>query len=476
MRLPEHLANPTLAALIQGGGFPSLERFAQAVNIRGWHLQGVKLSYDHVSVKRWLTGSSCQNPEVVAAVLSEAWGIPIPVRVIWPELRDGQGPVPAHLQAWVSARTLEDLAAFVGSDMLTRRAVLTGSVAAATGATLADPIARWLGVESSAFTANRETAERIGLPDVERIEQATSHFMATDAAVGGGVCREAAIGQLKYAVDLARHASYAEPVGHRLLGAIADLSGWVGWMSHDLAMHGPAQRYLVYGLQAARESRDERARLRVIGILADLARQMQTLGQPDTGLRLIGLALDRLPKDGRKLNKVRALLWSLRAQMLAAMGTGYLPEVRSAVGLSFELYGQIGDDDIAPAVMACFPYTTDAELASTAAGAYRMLAVEDCRLANDAANQALYALAQRPETFVRSRVFDQIELARARLLAGEVDQAALDGQQALEAADHVMTSRRVVSGLRALGREAGVHDGSEALRALRQRIYATAER
>ena len=84
MRLPEHVANPTLAALIQGGGFPSLERFAQTVNIRGWHMQGVKLSYDHISVKRWLTGSCCQNPEAVAAVLGEAWGIPIPVRVIWP--------------------------------------------------------------------------------------------------------------------------------------------------------------------------------------------------------------------------------------------------------------------------------------------------------------------------------------------------------------------------------------------------------
>ncbi len=470
MRLPEHLANPTLAALIRGGGFPSLERFAQAVNTRGWHLQGVKLSYDHVSVKRWLTGRSCQNPEVVAAVLSEAWGIPIPVRVIWPDLRDGQGPVPAHLQAWLAARTLEDLAAFVGSDMLTRRAVLTGSVAAVTGASLVDPIGRWLGVESSAFTMSSEGVEHIDLTDVERIEQATHHFMATDAAVGGGVCREAAVGQLKYTVDLARHAAYSERTGHRLLAAIADLSAWVGWMSHDLAMHGPAQRYLVYGLQAARESRDEHARLRAIGILADLARQMHALGHPDDGLRLVGLALDTLPKDGRKLNKIRALLWSLRAQLLAAMGTGYLPEVRSAIGLSFELYGQLVDEDQAPAVTACFPYTTDAELASTAAAAYRTLAVDIPSLADQAASQARYALSQRPATFVRSRVFDQIELARARLLAGDPDQAAVDGQQALEAAKQVATSRRVVTGLRSLLRDADAHDRCAALDTLKYRL------
>jgi hypothetical protein len=474
VRLPEHVANPVLAALIQGGGFPSLERFAQAVNRCGWHLQGVKLSYDHVSVKRWLTGRSCQNPDVVAAVLSEVWAIPIPARVIWPELRDGEGPVPAHLQAWLAARTLEDLAAFVGSDMLTRRSVLTGSVAAATGASLVDPIARWLGVESSVFTVNREGIERVGLADVERIERATSQFMATDAAVGGGVCREAAVGQLKYAVDLARHAAYSEAVGHRLLAAIADLSGWVGWMSHDLAMHGPAQRYLIYGLQAARASRDERARLRAIGILADLALQMQTLGHPDDGLRLVGLALDTLPKDGRKLNAIRGLLWSLRAQMLAAMGTGYLPEVRSAVGLSFELYGQRGDEDQAAAVVACFPYISDAELASTAAAAYRTLAVEIPYLAEDAANQAIYALSQRSETFARSRVFDQIELARARLLSGELDQAAIEGHAALGAAKQVATSTRVVAGLHALGREMAARDASGAFKGLIYQLRSVA--
>src|SRR5262249_30632326 len=101
MRLPKQVANATLGALIEGGGFRSLERFALAVNVRGWDMQGLKLAYDHVTVKRWLTGSVCQNPDVVAAVLSDAWGVPVPVQVIWPELRDGATPVPAHLQPWV---------------------------------------------------------------------------------------------------------------------------------------------------------------------------------------------------------------------------------------------------------------------------------------------------------------------------------------------------------------------------------------
>lgn len=58
--------------------------------------------------------------------------------------------------------------------------------------------------------------------------------MASDASPGGGLAREAAVGQLKYAVDLAQHASYSEAVGNRLLTVIAHLAGQVAWMSHDV--------------------------------------------------------------------------------------------------------------------------------------------------------------------------------------------------------------------------------------------------
>ena len=61
MRLPKQVANPSLAALIAGGGFRSFEQFAQAVNVRGWEEKQLRLAYDHVTVKRWLAGSVCQN-------------------------------------------------------------------------------------------------------------------------------------------------------------------------------------------------------------------------------------------------------------------------------------------------------------------------------------------------------------------------------------------------------------------------------
>lgn len=86
------------------------------------------------------------------------------------------------------------------------------------------------------------------MPDVLAVEHSTRVFAATDADVGGGLSREAAVGQLKYAVDLT---SYSDAMGNRLLAAIAELSGLVGWLCHDCGMPGPTQRYLMYGLQAA---------------------------------------------------------------------------------------------------------------------------------------------------------------------------------------------------------------------------------
>lgn len=417
---------------------------------RGWAMHGIKTCYDHVTVKRWLGGSVCSTPRVVAAVLSDAWGVDVPEAVIWPELRDGKSPVPAHLHPWAAARTLEELALFLRSDMLTRRRLLAASVAVASGKELTDPIARWLGVDAALFSRATGSGGWINAATVEAIEQATRQFVTTDAAIGGGVIREAAIGQLKYAVDLATDARYTEAVGNRLLTAIADLAGQIGWMSHDAGMAGPAQRYFVYGLQAAREAQGDRGRLRAVGILTDMAAQMTELGDAATALRLTDLAFDQLPADGRRFNRVRAVLWSQRAARLSTMGTAHLSEVRSAVGLAVDLFGQQHDEDASPAVVCCFPYTTDAEIASNAATGYLALAQHIPSFAADAERQAVYALAHRPPGFQRSRVFDQVTLAQARFLGGEREQAGHDSEEAVVMADHITASRRVNQRLRKL--------------------------
>jgi hypothetical protein len=151
------------------------------------------------------------------------------------------------------------------------------------------------------------------------------------------------------------------------------------------------------------------------------------------------------------------------------MGRQNRSEVRSAVALSFDLYGQRGEEDTVPEVDV-MPYTTDAELASGAAGAFRTLAVDEPALAAEAERQALYALAQRPENFQRSRVFDQIELAHVRFLAAEPEQACLDAQRAIEMAASVPASTRIPDRLRELLASAAAYVDMPAVQELRDRL------
>jgi hypothetical protein len=472
MRLPEHVTNPCLAVLVVGGGFSSLERFAVAVNVRGWHMHGVKLTYDHVSVKRWLQGGTCQNPDVVAAVLSEAWGIPIPVGVIWPDQRDGTGPIPAHQQPWAPVRTLEELGVFLRSDMLTRRDALAGAVTVVSGPALLKPLERWLGVVPGRLTSRDESTGRIGTTTIVAIEQSTRSFAATDAEIGGALSREAAVGQLKYAVDLARHASYSEAVGNRLLAAIAELSGMVGWMCHDSGMPGPAQRYFVYGLQAARESTDPRARILVVSILSDMANQQRWLGRPQSALKLVDLAISQLPADRRRYNVVRAVLTSKRVENgLCHLGAACLPEIRSSIALSHELHHQADDEERAVAGRMWHRDfdMSDVELAGMASAAYLVLTRQEPSLAPEAEALTQHHLSGVAGSQRRNSVFSQIRLASIRFVAGEPEQACTDGDTALAMAEFT-TSHMVQARLREMLSDSEPYREQPRVREFRERL------
>ncbi|WP_204037485.1 hypothetical protein [Micromonospora qiuiae] len=467
MRMPSRIVNPVLAVLLEGSGFTSLDEFAAAINSLGNHKYGLYLSYDHVGVKRWLSGGTCRQPEVVAEVLSRAWGIEIPVAVIWPQSRAGATPPAPHLVPCVAARTLDELAAYIGSDMLTRRALLTNAIAFTTGEALTDPLLRWLtGPAGQLPDRSAPTPHRLTMSTVARIEAATAAFGAQDAAIGGGLSREAAVGQLKHAVDLLRETSYTNAVGNRMLAAIAELAGMAGWMSHDVQMAGPAQRYFTLGLQAARESTDRRSALLQVSLLADMARQMRDLGHPATGLQLVDAALALLPRGRHPA--AAAMLWNLRARMLGPLGPSSITELKHAIRLAEDLLADAdpGDDDL-------LAYTGRAELAGNAALAWQDAAVHHPDLAVQAEEQALAALAARPPGYSRSTVFDQICVSAARFTGIDPDQAAADGHQAIDMAAEVATSIRVLDRLSSLLTHSAPHAARPAVRAFRERLTVT---
>jgi transcriptional regulator with XRE-family HTH domain len=438
-----HIGNPALDALIRGAGYASLPQFAKAVNDRAHNRRKLCTRFDHLTVQRWLAGSAISNPDVVAEVLSDAWGIPIPVEVIWPELRNGKPLAAAQLQPWVAGRTLEALGIFIRTDMLTRRETLTQAVKAISGPALIAPIASWLSVSPGRLEPREHGTQRIGVAEVEAIERSTRYFAATDAEIGGVLSREAAVGQLKYAVDLARHAMYSEAVGNRLLAAIAELSGLVGWLNHDSGLGGPAQQYFIYGLQAARESADPRAEPFVVSILADMGQQMRWLGRPEAALHLYDLAVGQLPSDRGRYTVLRAVLAAKRAEnTLAYLGPSRLPEVQSELSLSFDLYAQASDEDKATAATMWHRGLdmSEAGLSVAAAGTYLAMTKDDSRLAAEAEKYSIAQLASVSDGHGRARLFGQIGLARARLRAGEAEQACEDGDQVLRMAESISSA------------------------------------
>ena len=465
MRMPSRIVNPVLAVLLEGSGFTSLDEFATAVNLFGDRRYGLALYYDHVSVKRWLSGGICRQPDVVADVLSRAWGVQIPVAVIWPQARFGAAPGAPHLGPYVAARTLEELAAYIGSDMLTRRALLTDAIAFTAGEALTHPLLRWLTAPTGPLPDHSApTTHRLTMSTVVGIEAATAAFGAQDAAIGGGLSREAAVGQLKHAVVLLREASYTDAVGNRMLAAVGELAGLAGWMSHDVQMAGPAQRYFTLGLQAARESTDQRSTLVQVSLLADMARQMRDLGHPQTGLQLVDAALTLLPR-GRHPSAA-AMLWNLRARMLGPLGTASIAELTHAVNLAEDLLANADDSDL-------LSYTGRAELAGNAALAWQDAAAGHPELAIHAQEQALAALNARPPGYSRSAVFDQISLSAARFTAIDPDQAAADGHRAIDMAAEVATSARVLERLSCLLSHSAPHADRPVVGVFRERLTAT---
>jgi transcriptional regulator with XRE-family HTH domain len=379
----------------------------------------------------------------------------------------------APLYAWGALRTLEDLAVFLRSDMLTRRDILAASVTMAAGKALTEPVASWLNTAPGGLPASDgHGLGRIGMSAVEGIERTVRYLVASDYAVGGGLLREAAAGHLKYAVDLAQYASYSSAVGTRLLTAIADLADRVGWMSHDAGMAGPAQRYAWYGLQAAHEAGTEQAQMLAVRTLDHLAEYAREAGHLGTARRLSGLALDRIPDDPHRFNAVRAMVRSRHAIAFSGMGGAHSAEVDRDIRASFDMYRKAEADQPVSWLADCFTISgtpgADAELEGETATAYHALAREDARYAGRAVQHARRALDRRGQGFTRSRVFDQVMVARTAFRAGELDQACRDGQEAIRMAAAVSHSQRVHARLAQLMEDTEEHQREPAVRELRE--------
>jgi hypothetical protein len=301
--------------------------------------------------------------------------------------------------------------------------------------------------------------KRIGDQEVMQVRAVTEVFRSLDNAYGGGLTREAVIGQLILTASLVEDTTYTEEVGRKLITGMGDLATVAGWMCHDVSMHATAQRYFLLALQAAKEADDPSLGAHV---LSCMARQAGHLGQPQDALELIHLA--RYGARHTATPTVGALLHSLEARYYAM--TGRLKDFDRAAGQAEAAFADRDPAQDPPWVA----YFDTGEYYATLGICHQIAARASAPgRARRAIDMIGHALAHRDPSRVRSRAFDHLGLARAYLAAGELESAEAAGTTALELTGKV-SSARVRDRLHGLLGETSLYASTPVIADLRRRI------
>ncbi len=320
--MPERVPNALFASWFQRSGWSKGE-VARMVNRRARDLGATHVATDTSRVRRWLDGEQPRDPipRILTELFSERFGCVVTLSDLG--LREPSSPIAGTLAdlPWGPERTAELLAEFCRSDLLlgpnpSRRAG-DGAPPLAAGTALIEPVKRWLlPLVPSPQRPPPEHGESsgAGLPGpagpgqgrarpgraavlADQLEETLRVFRDWEAAVGGGIRRAAVTGQLYEVAELIRHSP--EPAHPRIFRIAAQYCLLAGEMALDSGLQAAAQRYLVLGLHAAKESADRNT---IAVILSATARQLVGLNRAQDALDLLAVGrsatrgeLDPLP-------------------------------------------------------------------------------------------------------------------------------------------------------------------------------------
>ncbi|MFF0633585.1 helix-turn-helix domain-containing protein [Nocardia sp. NPDC004151] len=313
--------------------------------------------------------------------------------------------------------------------MLDRRQAARALVGVVVGANLLEPLERWLlyGSDRAATPAGM-TRYRVGIQEVEQLENAARVFREWDDQYGGGLRRKAVIGQLNEVNDLLTHTQPPE-IRRRLTVVLAHLAETVATMSWDSGQQSTAQRYFVLAVRAALAAGDSPF---AANSLAGMARQLLYLGRAADALELVRLAQDQA---ATATPAVRAMLRTREAWAYAHL---HRPS-------AFHHACDRAQEAIAEASPPIDPYWIgyfdDSEMAGTIGGRLLEMALCTPEFASEAAEQISRAIALRQPNRLRSAALDQLGLAEARLIQGELEEACRLGHAALSTVEQTASDR-----------------------------------
>jgi tetratricopeptide (TPR) repeat protein len=299
---------------------------------------------------------------------------------------------------------------------------------------------------------------RIGMSDVERIEDATGAFRVLDYRYGGGACHDAVVDYLPWG----RRMLGGDATGmvmDRLFVAVADLHNLAGWTSFDTGQLRVARAYFGRALELAERGGDDAL---VANIRYRRGRVHLHHNAPDQALMEFQLGQVAAQACGCAL--AVAILCANQAWAYAKMGRD--DEALALLGRSRDEFAR-ADLAEAPAWAMFF---TETDLCAMVGTVYTELAVSVNPTYTRSAIPALaMAINGYGPDMTRSRSFNLISLATNHLLDDDVDQAATVGAQAVAVCESVKTAR-TKDRLQPLKREADKRRNNADARALSKRI------
>ncbi|MGH3801475.1 MAG: XRE family transcriptional regulator, partial [Pseudonocardiaceae bacterium] len=296
---------------------------------------------------------------------------------------------------------------------------------------------------------------RIGATEIEQVRTATRVFTSWDYTYGGGLAREAVMGQLRWSAGLL-DATCPARLRPELFSAVSALAETAGYMAFDAYAHEEARRVFQFALACAEQADDWHLRACV---LDSMALQVIRTGRPDEGLTLTEQALvraDRLTATGQ------TMLHTTRARALAKMRR--VNETRTAIGTAEDHFARSTPANDPP-LLADW---NAAFVAGNTGQALFDLAILDHDPAQ-ATDRLTAAAAGHTTGHTRPRAICQTKLASLTMATGDPIQAATIGHTALDAAGTIR-SRRVTDDLRELARYAAGHQHLDEVAHLRHRI------
>ncbi|MFC5055739.1 helix-turn-helix transcriptional regulator [Saccharothrix xinjiangensis] len=311
-------------------------------------------------------------------------------------------------------------------------------------------------------TATPRLPRRLGVADIEGIEQLTRGFRDHDYRYGGGLARSAALAQLEHVLKL--HDLDCSPaVRTSLRLATADLAQTAGWMAYDVELHDDALRLWTIALKLVHDVDDPRGADLTVHLQLDMAHQALHRDRPREALNLARLAHATAAGHDHPVSRsTDGYIASNLAWCHASLGN--VDACRRALDLAERTYLDL-DTTVIP------PHVVPAELDAQRGHALHLLAATDAAFAVEAVDRLSAAVDGYGPDYARSAAVNLPGLATSQFRVGDIDAAVATGHRAITEIS-ALSSRRAHLRLHSMAAVAAPHAHRSDVAELRQRVKA----